>query len=127
MTSDLKERLSAAALRTTWEQGDGADTWEVPNPDKALLTEALATLTSQAERIAELEDGEHAWQWLSDQTNLSLDFDWPVEAEDGEWQVHRVTGNVNDREWELVGSGGTPLAAIIAAAALLQPKDSADE
>jgi hypothetical protein len=33
------------------------------------------------------------------------------------WQVHRVSGGRNDREWTLIGQGETPRAAIDAAVA----------
>jgi hypothetical protein len=63
--------------------------------------------------------GESLWAWLSEHTNLALDYDWPVEGGEGEWQVHRVTGNVNDREWELIGTGETAFGAVEAARSLL--------
>lgn len=58
---------------------------------------------------------EGAWTWLAGRMNLVLDCDWPDEEDNGVWQVHRVSGSVNDREWELVGSGATPLEAVEAA------------
>lgn len=61
------------------------------------------------------------WEWLTGQTNLSLDYDWTDEGEDGAWRVHRITGNTNDREWDLVGVGATPLMAVIAARAKVSP------
>lgn len=36
------------------------------------------------------------------------------------WQVHKVTGNRNDQEWELVGEGETVREAILAASERLK-------
>jgi hypothetical protein len=69
------------------------------------------------------------WQWLADNTSLSLEFGYPrdIEGEPGRWEVHRVTGNINDREWELVGTGDTPLAAVLAARAAISKALGKDE
>lgn len=69
-----------------------------------------------ARRVEELEG---AWAWLTEQINLSLEYDWPHECEPGEWQVYRENGGVNDREWRLVGSGETALEAVLAARSVL--------
>jgi hypothetical protein len=45
------------------------------------------------------------------------------EGED-KWQVHRVNGGRNDREWTLIGEGDTPADAILAALKEQQPSDA---
>jgi hypothetical protein len=37
------------------------------------------------------------------------------DEDDAFWQVHRINGGVNDREWTLIGKGDTPSDAILAA------------
>lgn len=68
-------------------------------------------------------DGEHSdeglWSWLTEQRGLEVTFGWK-EEEPGEWQVHRVNGGVNDREWTLIASGETVLEAVRSARDLLQ-------
>lgn len=57
-----------------------------------------------------MSDEAKALAWLAKRPNHEVSFDaW---SEDGQWQVHKVTGPRSDREWSLVGSGDTPLAAI---------------
>lgn len=53
-------------------------------------------------------------------TNLELSYRHGEEGDDGSWQVHRVNGGVNDREWTLIGSGATPSDAIRQALATLK-------
>lgn len=53
-------------------------------------------------------------------TNLELSYRHGEEGDDGSWQVHRVNGGVNDREWDLIGSGATPADAIDQALAVLK-------
>jgi Lar family restriction alleviation protein len=38
----------------------------------------------------------------------------------GDWQVYSVDGPRSDREWHLIGSGDTPLAALTAAIAKIE-------
>lgn len=98
-----------------------------------LLALALAALDQRAVKIAELVgsavrteralqsagEAEGAWAWLTERPNLSLEHYSPIYGDDDddavEWRVHRESGNINDREWELVGAGPTALAAVQAA------------
>lgn len=61
-----------------------------------------------------------ALAWLRDHPFCELDWGCVDEDEDAVWRVHRRSGNKNDREWTLIGTGGTPLAAIEAARAALK-------
>lgn len=69
------------------------------------------------------EDALTALGWLGTHRNLELSFYRPTYGDDDdlaeEWRVHRIGGGINDREWTLVGSGASPLAALQAARALL--------
>jgi hypothetical protein len=99
----LAELLAQASTeRDTWRK-TAERMVEEPNA----LADALARAsTAEAERDA----SKAVWDWLAERTGLELS--WYAEPEeDPEWQVHRVTGGVNDREWELVGTGATPLLA----------------
>jgi hypothetical protein len=66
-----------------------------------------------------------ALDWFGTDTRLSLEHCSPVYGDDDdqavEWRVHREAGSINDREWDIVGRGETPLAAIIDARAALRP------
>lgn len=60
-----------------------------------------------------MSDAAAALAWLGRNPNCELSFDcW---AEDAQWQVHRVTGGRNDREWKLLAEGATPLQALLSA------------
>lgn len=78
---------------------------------KQLLTGILAALTSPPEV--------EAMDWFSGQTRLSLEHYSPTYGDDDdqarEWRVHRESGSINDREWEIVGRGDTALEAVITA------------
>lgn len=50
--------------------------------------------------------------WLAERRNVELSYNYGDESEGGCWNVHRVTGGANDREWELIGTGETPTAAL---------------
>src|SRR5690606_17914394 len=54
--------------------------------------------------------------WLHQQKRLSLEFYSPIYGDDDdqaeEWRVHRQSGGINDREWEIVGRGITPSEAL---------------
>ena len=50
----------------------------------------------------------------------------PTEADEGEpcvWRVHRRSGGRNDREWDLIATGATPLEAVTQALALTGQQD----
>ena len=58
-----------------------------------------------------MTDAERAFRWLDKNPSHELSFaGWDDE---NEWQVHRVQGGRNDREWKLVGQGTTSLAAVL--------------
>lgn len=59
-----------------------------------------------------------ALEWLARNPACELSFGCVQEIEDCEWQVHRVNGGRNDREWTLIASGATPLEALAKAAQL---------
>jgi hypothetical protein len=68
--------------------------------------------------ILRAQAAEAAWTWLAANTSYELSHGYDDREEAGFWQVHRVNGGVNDREWTRVATGSTPLAAIEAARAL---------
>lgn len=80
---------------------------------RELVDQVFAALQSAA------REAEALWAWLSEQENLSLEYYRPVYGDDDddavEWRVHRKIGNINDRDWEMVGAGPTALAAVQAA------------
>lgn len=76
----------------------------------AQTLQAYFDLTEQVRVLREALD------WFSANISLSLEYGYPdEEGARGEWQVHLVAGNINDREWKLIGTGETAFAAIIAA------------
>lgn len=83
--------------------------------EAGLMTSPTAILAL----LARIETLQGAWEWLSEQNNLSLDYDWPDEADEGVWQVHRISGSLNDREWEEIATGATALEAVLAAQSAL--------
>lgn len=78
------------------------------------LTEALEALDEyqSASPSGQLRKAVEAWAWI-DKRDLDLTFDYPdEEGGEGEWRVYRISGNINDREWDVIGSGATPLEAV---------------
>ena len=77
--------------------------------DGGLLAEAfVAGARMAAERERERAE---VLDWLADKTALELH--WRADPEeDGTWCVHIAVGGVNDREWNLLATGETPLAAL---------------
>lgn len=74
------------------------------------------------------ESSQQAWDWLAKHRNLELSYGYGEDEEDTDgWLVHRVRGNVNDREWEQIGAGLTPLAALEAARQFLAPAEARSE
>jgi hypothetical protein len=65
--------------------------------------------------------------WLAENPTLELTHYSPVYADDDddavEWRVHQQGGNINDREWTLIGKGQTPSEALTAARAALSAKE----
>lgn len=66
-----------------------------------------------------MSDAEKALAWLA--KNPSHEVAYAGWDDDPQWEVHRVVGNRNDREWHLKGTGATPLAAILDAMKGRQP------
>ena len=69
--------------------------------------------------------GDDLLEWLNDQTDLELSFKYCDDdpSLDGVWCVHRCVGSVNDREWRLIATAETPLAALRNARARLEGPD----
>lgn len=79
---------------------------------------AVAEIVADYEKqIAFLEAGirvlKDPLDWLAEHTNYELSY--KSFDDDPCWQVHRVNGGRNDREWTLIGEGETPRAALEAA------------
>ena len=78
--------------------------------DAALTTDGIA--------------GREAMDWFGGQRNLELAFYRPTYSDEDdlseEWRIWRVSGPINDREWDQVGAGETPMAAIEAAYAAIR-------
>ncbi len=91
---------------------------------KERLTQAADTIEALTNRLTAMEREVEAWGWLAQNSNLELTCG-PVDGDlsTHEWQVHSVNGGYNDREWTLLATGNTPLAAVEAARAALSPKD----
>ena len=65
--------------------------------------------------------------WLAGQKRLELDYGFDSDYEDMFWRVHERTGNVNDREWDLIGQGATPFAALLSAKSFLESTTGKEE
>lgn len=91
---------------------------EAATPGK---TGILPRRSLYAEAAAEIERLRKAWDFLASNRRFSLDPCGPVYCDDDDqfsgWRVHRESGPINDREWEIVGEGDTPLLAVEAALA----------
>jgi len=85
-----------------------------------------ATLSSSPmDAVKAAVEAERALAWLAENKRCELFFNGPVYADDSEpeeWRVSRHNGSINDREWEIVGRGKTPLAAINEASAALRAR-----
>jgi hypothetical protein len=83
----------------------------------AKLSAQLQAAEARAEAL------QSAWDWLASYRRLSIEWDGPVYCDDDGpdegWRVYRESGNVNDREWEEIGFGSTPLEAVQAASQAL--------
>lgn len=66
-------------------------------------------------------DAAAALAWFGEQRRMSLSHYSPMYGDDDdqsiEWRVDCESGPINDREWDIVGRGETPLAAILDAQA----------
>lgn len=83
---------------------------------------------ARAEGVAPVSVGQEAsaWAWLA--ANIGMELSWgdSDDAEEGEpcvWRVHRRSGGRNDREWDLIATGATPLEAVTQALALTGQQD----
>lgn len=70
-----------------------------------------------------------AWAWLA--ANINMELSWGEDADEIEgepcvWRVHRCSGGRNDREWDLIATGSTPLEAVSKAIALQKGSEPAD-
>lgn len=112
-SEELIQRLSVAADRAAHRAEDGCP---FALKDMNALDSAAAELARLTAEVGELE-------WFGQQRRLSLYFYSPVYADDDdqdeEWRVDKEGGSINDREWDTVGRGATPLEAISAARAAL--------
>ena len=98
-----------------------------------VFQEARATLTAQQSELAAVTAREaamrEALEWLDGQHRLSIDYYSPWYGDDDdqstEWRVSKESGSINDREWDIVGTGQTVLEAINAARAALAGKAGA--
>lgn len=68
-----------------------------------------------AKAIAALQvtEGDKLLNWLGE--NVGMELSWgEIDGDLSEcaWQVHRRQGGTNDREWNLIATGETPLAAL---------------
>ena len=132
MTDDLERRLrEALPLLDGLETGQDCEEYAYAhgNGFQAMTHcpsafEALRSLPEAIGELTRLRAENEALEWLGAQPRLSLEFYSPVYGDDDdqsrEWRVHRVSGGINDREWEVVGRGETPGAALISARQALQ-------
>lgn len=94
----------------------------------AALTEQQPTTSTllAASQPASMPEGEQALAWLAEHQNLELHHYMPVYGDDDddafEWRVTKVSGPINDREWDTIGKGETPLAALQAAMIQASPQ-----
>ena len=84
--------------------------------DNASLKAAEARAIA-AEEALKVEKGradrtERAFAWLAENQTCELSHSYEDEDCPGLWRVHRVSGNINDREWTLVSADRTPLQAV---------------
>jgi hypothetical protein len=114
--SDMVERVARAMLAPlgypSKTLADAERIWvgnQCDDPETgslAYLCRALARAALDASGIGELE-------WLAE--NPALELSWgEIDNDPSEcaWRVHRRQGGYNDREWTLVATGDTPLAAL---------------
>jgi hypothetical protein len=89
--------------------------------------DALKAALALAAEAALATDAQAAWAWLEAHRDLQLEWYCPVYGDDEddahEWRVYRESGSINDREFELVGVGETPMLAVASARLTLEAKD----
>lgn len=85
---------------------------------------AKNTARHSSDALTPLVDVAEVLEWFSGQRRLSLAHYSPMYGDDDdeavEWRVHRESGSINDREWEVIGRGETVLAAMLDARAALR-------
>ena len=94
-----------------YSRDDGKRMWAERSTDHDFLIVERALRTPADPRP---DPRDEALEWLSGQTNLELSYDHGF-GDDGDepgWVVHRVTGPMNDREWEEIARAPTVAAAI---------------
>jgi hypothetical protein len=80
--------------------------------ERAIAAESRA---EQAERaLAEAREVRDLLAWLAGKPHLELSFSGWDESD--VWEVHSVTGGRDDREWNLIAIGATPIDALRTAA-----------
>ena len=96
---------------TAWASAYRQGRFDRKDDARAYLAGARMATERERERAEALD-------WLTDKTSLELH--WRADPEeDGAWCVHMVVGGVNDREWNLLATGETPLAALKSARSTL--------
>lgn len=107
----VEECPSCGGLNTSCPEGCGRDP----------VTGELDGSTLAASPPAPADASGEVLAWFGTQHRLSLDFYSPWFCDDDdqaqEWRVSKESGPRNDREWEIVGRGETPLEAMTAALA----------
>lgn len=97
----------------------------IAESDKA-TAQYFAYCFTHAQEIAALAEENARLTWFGTQKNLELHYHSPTYCDDDdqatEWRVTKVGGPINDREWDIVGRGETPAAAILSARAALERK-----
>lgn len=123
------------ALAKAYEDGaqDVHDNYE-PNPDPEFgeaardyavnFVEGLPPVSSPPPSGEVREASPDLLAWLADHRRLELEYGYDDEFEAMFWRVHERSGNVNDREWDLIGQGETPLAALLSAKSYLEAKSA---
>jgi len=84
------------------------------------LTRLASLAEDNAKLRARVEELETALDFLGEHKGRSLAFDGKFYCEDDNtdlWTVTEEHGNINDREWDVLGSGKTPVAALLDARA----------
>lgn len=92
-----------------------------PAPEAGFLPERV---TDQCADAGPYPHSPDMLAWLAEHRSLELDYGFDAEEEDTFWRVHERSGNVNDREWDLIGQGATPLAALLSAKSFIESTNS---